>query len=61
MAIVKRLAAIVCKDAGQDLIEYAFLVGLISLVCVAAITAAGGSVSGFWTGVSAALAAVPGA
>jgi Flp pilus assembly pilin Flp len=61
MEIVKRLAAIVRRDEGQDLIEYAFLVGLISLVCVAAITAAGGSVNGIWTAVSGALAAVPGA
>ena len=29
---------------GQDLIEYALLVGLISLVAVAAVTLAGGSV-----------------
>jgi Flp pilus assembly pilin Flp len=61
MKIVKRLAAIVRKDEGQDLIEYAFLVGLISLVCVAAITAAGGSVAGIWGAVSGALANVPGA
>jgi pilus assembly protein Flp/PilA len=33
------------EEAGQDLIEYALLAGLISLVCVAAITAAGQKVS----------------
>jgi pilus assembly protein Flp/PilA len=33
------------EDAGQDLIEYALLAGLISLVCVLAISAAGTKVS----------------
>ncbi len=33
------------EEAGQDLIEYALLAGLIALVCVAAITAAGTKVS----------------
>ena len=33
------------EEAGQDLIEYALLAGLISLVCVLAITNAGGAVS----------------
>ena len=35
----------VCEEAGQDLIEYALLAGLISLVCVIAIAAAGTKVS----------------
>jgi pilus assembly protein Flp/PilA len=39
------------EDAGQDLIEYALLVGLIALVCVVAITAAGTKVQGFFTSV----------
>jgi len=33
------------EEAGQDLIEYALLAGLISLVCVLAISAAGTKVS----------------
>ena len=33
------------EDAGQDLIEYALLAGLIALVCVATITSAGKKVS----------------
>jgi pilus assembly protein Flp/PilA len=32
-------------EAGQDLIEYALLAGLISIVCVIAIAAAGTKVS----------------
>ena len=33
------------EDAGQDLIEYALLAGLISLVCVVAITSVGSKVN----------------
>jgi pilus assembly protein Flp/PilA len=33
------------EEAGQDLIEYALLAGLIALVCVATITSAGKKVS----------------
>jgi Flp pilus assembly pilin Flp len=33
------------EEAGQDLIEYALLAGLISIVCVLAIQAAGTKVS----------------
>jgi pilus assembly protein Flp/PilA len=33
------------EEAGQDLIEYALLAGLISIVCVLAIAAAGTKVS----------------
>jgi Flp pilus assembly pilin Flp len=61
MEMMKRLVSLARKNDGQDLIEYAFLVGLISLVCVAAITTAGGSVDKIWTAVSSALGAVPGA
>jgi Flp pilus assembly pilin Flp len=49
--------------SGQDMIEYALLVGLISLVAVTALIAAGKSVNGIWTTVNASLttanAAVP--
>ena len=44
------------SDEAQDLIEYALLVGLISLVAVAAITAAGGSVNTIFTSIGTALA-----
>ena len=40
--LIKRF---VREEAGQDLIEYALLAGLISLVCVLAIQAAGTKVS----------------
>ena len=42
-------------EQGQDLIEYALLAGLISIVCVVAITAAGSKVSVLWGKVSASI------
>ena len=43
------------EEEGQDLIEYALLAGLISLVCVLAITNAGTAVSQLFTDVEAAI------
>lgn len=57
MDLIKRLRALSRHDEGQDLIEYALLVGLISLVAVVAITAAGTSVNGIFTAIQTALAA----
>jgi pilus assembly protein Flp/PilA len=44
------------EEAGQDLIEYALIAGLISVVAVAAITATGTSIGGVWTKVQGAAA-----
>ena len=44
-------ARFVREEAGQDLIEYALLAGLISLVCVIAIQNAGTAVSTLFTNV----------
>ena len=57
MNLITRLGAFSRHDEGQDLIEYALLTGLISLVAVVAVTAAGGSVHGIFTAIQAALAA----
>ena len=43
------------EEAGQDLIEYALLAGLISLVCVLAITNAGTKVSALFGNVAASI------
>ena len=43
------------EEAGQDLIEYALLAGLIALVCVATITSAGQKVSALFGNVDAAI------
>lgn len=55
--LINRLRAFSRNDEGQDLIEYALLVGLISLVAVVAVTAAGGSVQTIFQGIANALAA----
>ena len=49
------LARFVREEEGQDLIEYALLAGLISLVCVLAITNAGQKVSTLFVNVTAAI------
>jgi pilus assembly protein Flp/PilA len=54
--MINRLRTFACNDEGQDLIEYALLVGLISLVAVAAIGLAGGSVNQIFTNIQAQLA-----
>src|SRR5207247_3658288 len=56
MELINRLRAFVRNEEGQDLIEYALLVALISLVAVAAVTAAGGSVNTIFTNIAARLA-----
>ena len=57
MNLLVRLRSFSRNEEAQDLIEYALLVGLISLVAVAAITAAGGSVDQIFTNIGAKLAA----
>ena len=56
MWILMRLRSFSRNEEAQDLIEYALLVGLISLVAVAAITMAGGSVNDIFTNIAARLA-----
>ena len=55
--LITRLRAFARNEEAQDLIEYALLVGLISLVAVAAVTMAGGSVNTIFTNIAASLAA----
>ena len=45
MTLVNSIKTFVRDEEGQDLIEYALLVALISLVCVAALTTAGSQVT----------------
>jgi len=44
MKLLAYLLAFVREEEGQDLIEYALLAGLISLVAVATVTSAGAQV-----------------
>ena len=54
--IVTTLRSFARDEEAQDLIEYALLVGLISLVAVAAIGLAGTSVNSIFTTISGKLA-----
>ena len=56
MKLVKHVNAFLRNDEGQDLIEYALLVALISLVCVAALTATGTEVNNIFTAIKGKLA-----
>ncbi len=58
MKLINRLRSFVRDDSGQDLLEYALLVGLIALVTVLAVTAAGTSINGIFTAIATSLAGV---
>jgi pilus assembly protein Flp/PilA len=47
-------------DDGQDMVEYVLILGLISIVAVAALTASGGSIQTVWNSTSSALAGATG-
>ena len=47
------------EEDGQDLIEYALLAGLVSLVAVTAVLNVGTGVNGIWVGVDNQMGAVP--
>ena len=51
MRLVNTIKTFVRDDEGQDLIEYALLVALISLVCVVALTDAGKQVNNIFTSI----------
>ena len=51
MKLVNTIKAFVRDEEGQDLIEYALLVALISLVCVVALTDAGKQVNNIFTSI----------
>jgi pilus assembly protein Flp/PilA len=57
MDFITRLRAFVRDDEGQDLIEYALLVALISLVAVVAITQAGSAVNNIFASIAGKLTA----
>ena len=53
------LATLATDETGQDLIEYALLAGLISLVAVTAIISVGTGVNIVWTGVDSSMGSIP--
>jgi pilus assembly protein Flp/PilA len=62
--LVEFVHRLVREEEGQDMVEYALILGLISIIAVAAVTTTGTSIKGIWgkvnTAVSTAAAAVPG-
>jgi Flp pilus assembly pilin Flp len=46
------LTSFIYDEEGQDLIEYAFLVSFIAIVCVLALTALGTKVGSMWSQIS---------
>lgn len=54
--LIARFRSLVRDDKGQDLIEYALIAGLVSLVAVTAMTNAGSSVQTIWGNIETALA-----
>jgi pilus assembly protein Flp/PilA len=50
--LMNRLQSFVRDEQGQDLVEYAMLVALIALICVAGVAAAGSSVNTVFGNVS---------
>jgi Flp pilus assembly pilin Flp len=59
MNCILRLRSFGRDEAAQDLLEYALLVGLIALVAVVSVTAAGKSINGLFNAVAGAVAAIP--
>jgi pilus assembly protein Flp/PilA len=57
MKLISLLMNFLREEEGQDLIEYALLVALISLVCVAALTTAGSQVNAIFTSITNQLSA----
>jgi pilus assembly protein Flp/PilA len=55
MTMMTTLRKLVRREEGQDLLEYALLVALIALFCVAAIKLAGTNVSTIFTNIANAL------
>jgi pilus assembly protein Flp/PilA len=56
IACLRRFAS---NEEGQDLLEYALLVGLIAIVCVAALTSTGTWVNAIFTAINTKLSKVP--
>ena len=52
MKLMDRLISFVRKEEAQDLIEYALLVGLISLVAVAALQLTSTSINNIFTSIA---------
>ena len=55
---MKALRNLLVRDEGQDLVEYALLAALLSIVSIAALTALGPVISNVWTRIQTAINSV---
>lgn len=46
------ISRVLGAEAGQDMVEYGLILGLVSVVAVLAVTATGVAVNDFWTAIS---------
>jgi pilus assembly protein Flp/PilA len=60
-AYVSFLNRVVREEEGQDMVEYALLVGLISVAAIAALITARSAINALWKAVTDALATATGA
>ena len=58
-AFVAFLNRLVREEEGQDMVEYALILGLVSIIAVAAVTTTGTSVQSIWNTVSSEVAGRP--
>ena len=58
MSLYLLLKNLLNSEEGQDLVEYALLVGLIVIIAIAAVTLAGGSVSTIFSKIASELSSV---
>ena len=56
---MKKLFALIRREEGQDMAEYAMLAALIVVVVIVAMVAVGGALTGLWGNITAAFAALP--
>jgi pilus assembly protein Flp/PilA len=59
--MLELISSIRNREDGQAMVEYALILGLVSVVAIAALTLIGQDVNGVLTAVQTALSAVPGA
>ena len=59
--MIRIAAQLRSREEGQAMVEYALILGLVSVVAIGALTLIGGSVNGIYTAIQTALSAVPGA
>lgn len=61
LEFMQQLAAHLRREDGQAMVEYALILGLVSVVAIGALTLIGTDVKGVLTAVESALSGVPGA